>query len=158
MVERWGRNGRFLACSAYPECRFTMPVEGDEPREVNVVCDKCGAPMAVKHGRFGQFLGCSTYPACKNTSPLPTGVSCPQENCKGALVQRRTKKGRAFYGCSTYPQCGFAIWDKPVPVSCPACQAGFMVRKGTGTGAKLVCLECGESVSPETEARADDEE
>jgi DNA topoisomerase-1 len=158
MVERWGRNGRFLACSAYPECRFTMPLSGEAPRETNVACDKCGAPMVVKHGRFGQFLGCSTYPACKSTSPMPTGVSCPEENCKGVLVARRTKKGRPFYGCSAYPECGFAIWDKPVPVSCPACQAGFMVRKGTGKGAKLACLECGESVSPETEAPADDEE
>ena len=156
MVERWGRNGKFLACSAYPECKFTMPVDGDEPEEIDVKCDLCGAPMVVRHGRYGKFLGCSRYPECKNTSPLPTGVHCPEENCDGVLVQRRTRKGRTFYGCSAYPRCGFAIWDKPVPVTCPSCQAGFMVEKRKNGRVELVCLECGERISPDGEDSRDD--
>lgn len=152
MVERWGRNGRFLACSAYPDCKFSMPVEGAEQEDPGIDCDECGAPMVVKHGRFGAFLGCSKYPECKNTMPLPTGVRCPEENCKGLLVKRRTKRGRTFYGCSEYPKCSYAIWDKPVPVTCPSCQAGFMVEKRTkGRGKELVCLECGERVSEASE-------
>ena len=152
MMEKWGRNGRFLACSAYPECKFTRPVEGEEPEEFDVKCEECGAPMVAKHGRFGQFLGCSNYPECKGTMPLPTGVACPQENCDGVLVQRRTKRGRTFYGCTKYPKCSYAIWDKPVPVTCPSCQAGFMVQKSTKShGKQLVCLECGERTSPERE-------
>jgi DNA topoisomerase-1 len=154
MIERWGRNGRFLACSAYPDCKFTMPIEGEAREELNVKCEECGAPMVLKHGRFGQFLGCSRYPECKHTTPVPTGVACPEENCKGVLVRRRTKKGRAFYGCSMYPACGFAIWDKPVPVACPSCQAGFMVQKAKGK--ELVCLECGEKAAPGSEAPEDD--
>jgi DNA topoisomerase-1 len=157
MVERWGRNGRFLACSAYPECKFTMPLDGEEVEKVDVTCDRCGAPMVVKHGRFGKFLGCSRYPECRSTMPLPTGVPCPQENCSGVLVQRRTKKGRTFYGCSAYPECGFAIWDKPVPVTCPSCQAGFMVEKGKRGARELVCLDCGERLST-TEKAAEDED
>ncbi len=156
MVERWGRNGKFLACSAYPECKFTMPVDGDEPEEIDVKCDLCGAPMVVRHGRYGKFLGCSRYPECKNTSPLPTGVHCPEENCDGVLVERRTRKGRTFYGCSAYPRCGFAIWDKPVPVTCPSCQAGFMVEKRKNGRVELVCLECGERISPDGEDSRDD--
>ncbi len=153
MVEKWGRNGRFLACSAYPKCKFSRPVEGEEPQEFDVKCVECGAPMLLKHGRFGQFLGCSNYPECKTTMPLPTGVACPQENCDGALVKRRSKRGRTFYGCTRYPECSYAIWDKPVPVTCPSCQAGFMVEKtGKSRGKKLVCLECGERTSPEREA------
>ncbi|MFH1690188.1 MAG: type I DNA topoisomerase [Candidatus Eisenbacteria bacterium] len=150
MVEKWGRNGRFLACSAYPKCKFSRPLEGEEPEEFDIKCDECGSPMVAKHGRFGQFLGCSNYPECKSTMPLPTGVSCPQENCGGLLAQRRTKRGRTFYGCTKYPECSYAIWNKPVPVTCPSCQAGFMVEKVTkNRGKELVCLECGERTSPE---------
>jgi DNA topoisomerase-1 len=149
MVEKWGRNGRFLACSAYPKCKSSRPVEGEEPPEFDVKCEECGAQMVVKHGRFGEFLGCSNYPQCKGTMPLPTGVSCPQQGCDGVLVQRRTKRGRKFYGCTKYPDCSYAIWDKPVPVTCPSCQAGFMVEKNTKSrGKELVCLECGERTSP----------
>jgi DNA topoisomerase-1 len=152
MVEKWGRNGRFLACSTYPKCKSTRPVEGEEQQEFDVKCEECGAPMVIKHGRFGTFLGCSNYPECKSTSPLPTGVSCPQENCDGVLVQRRTKRGRTFYGCSNYPDCSYAIWDKPIPVNCPSCQADFMVEKNTKSrGKELVCLECGERTAPERE-------
>jgi len=158
MLERWGRNGRFLACSKYPECKFTRPVDGEERRQYDVKCDLCGAPMVAKHGRFGEFLGCSRYPECKGTAPLPTGVACPQENCKGVLVARRTKRGKVFYGCSEYPQCGYAIWDKPVPVNCPSCQAGFMVKKRSKDGSsELVCLECGERTTRESEAPGDED-
>jgi DNA topoisomerase-1 len=156
MVEKWGRNGRFLACSTYPECKSTRPVEGEEPEEFDIKCEACGAPMVAKHGRFGTFLGCSNYPQCRSTSPLPTGVSCPQEGCDGVLVQRRTKRGRTFYGCSRYPECSYAIWDKPVPVNCPSCQADFMVEKNTkGRGKQLVCLECGERSVPDRDSGAD---
>ena len=157
MVERWGRNGRFLACSAYPECKFTMPLDGEEREDYNVNCDKCGAPMTVKYGRFGKFLGCTAYPECKGTASIPTGVSCPQENCGGVLVQRRSKKGRIFFGCSRYPECEYAIWDKPVPVTCPSCQAGFMVEKGRRSDKELVCLDCGERLAPGGKAPDDDE-
>jgi DNA topoisomerase-1 len=157
MVERWGRNGRFLACSAYPDCKFTAPVDGREAREYNVKCDKCGAPMVLKHGRFGEFLGCSRYPECKSTASIPTGVSCPEESCEGVLVKRRTRKGRTFYGCSSYPDCGYAIWDKPIPTTCPACQAGFMVEKKKDGRKKLVCLECGETVDPKSAVESDDD-
>ncbi len=156
MVEKWGRNGRFLACSAYPGCKFTMPMEGEETETYDVKCGECGSQMVVKHGRFGTFLGCSRYPDCKGTSPLPTGVACPEEKCKGTLVQRRTKKGRIFFGCSSYPDCEYAIWDKPVPITCPACQAGFMVEKKRKSSDKeLVCLECGEKIE-ERETTGDD--
>ncbi|MBM3307436.1 MAG: type I DNA topoisomerase [Candidatus Eisenbacteria bacterium] len=158
MVERWGRNGRFLACSSYPKCKFTMPLDGKERRQYDVRCDRCGAPMQAKHGRFGEFLGCTKYPECKGTAPLPTGVACPKQGCEGVLVARRTKRGKTFYGCSAYPKCDFAVWDKPVPVSCPSCQAGFMVkRKAKDGGSELVCLECGERTTGETEAPGDEE-
>lgn len=84
-------------------------------------CPKCGKPLAIKTGRYGKFLACSGYPQCKYTKAfqVKTGVKCPQ--CGGELVQRESKKKRAFYGCSNYPNCQFATPFKPLPQPCPEC-------------------------------------
>ncbi|MEK6759459.1 MAG: type I DNA topoisomerase [Deltaproteobacteria bacterium] len=122
MVIKWGRKGKFLACSGYPECKNTKDFETDEHGKVVVVvrapettdtpCPKCSKPMTVKSGRFGKFLACSDYPDCKSTLPYSTGIPCPN-NDEGMLVERRTKKGRTFYGCSKYPKCDYATWELP---------------------------------------------
>ncbi|HET6371458.1 MAG TPA: type I DNA topoisomerase, partial [Nitrospiria bacterium] len=148
MVIKWGRFGRFLACSGYPECKSTkefvesegriQPVERESA--TNEVCEKCGKPMVIKTGRFGRFLACSGYPECKTTRPLTTGVPCPEPGCGGALVEKRTKRGRIFYSCSHYPKCKFAIWERPVPKSCPQCSAPFLVEKREKDGGTyLLC-------------------
>lgn len=148
MVKRWGKRGYFLACSRYPECRYTREVEENgEPQKVetDVKCEKCGSPMVIKNGKFGRFLACSNYPACKSTQSLNTGVRCPQEGCEGMLVERRTRKGRTFYSCSNYPQCTFALWDKPIPEKCPQCDASFLIEKQGKGGVVKRChrKECG---------------
>jgi DNA topoisomerase-1 len=60
---------------------------------------------------------------------MALGVKCPQPDCGGDLVQKRTKKGRSFFACSNYPKCEYALWDRPVPKACPTCQAPFLVEK-----------------------------
>ena len=143
MVVRWGRNGKFLACSGYPECKNTRPLEENEPVVTDEVCELCGAPMVIKRGRFGEFLACSNYPKCKNTRPISTGVSCPEEGCDGVIVQRQSRRGKIFYSCSNYPKCKFALWDKPVAVTCPQCGYPLMVEKVTRTqGYYLQCPKC----------------
>ncbi|MBI5885609.1 MAG: type I DNA topoisomerase [Deltaproteobacteria bacterium] len=123
MVIKWGRKGKFLACSGYPECKNTADFETDETGKVKVVerrvettdalCPKCGAPMVVKSGRFGKFIACSKYPECKTTQPYSTGIPCPNGD-GGTLVERRTKKGgRVFFSCSLYPKCEYATWVLP---------------------------------------------
>ena len=151
MVIKWGRNGRFLACSNYPQCRNTKPLPGEElAQETDQVCDLCGAPMVVKTGRFGRFLACSNYPECRSTKPLRIGVRCPREDCPGHLIERKTKTGRIFYGCSEYPKCQFATWNKPVDKACPQCGAKPMVEKQTkAKGTFYQCLSCKGEVSPE---------
>jgi DNA topoisomerase-1 len=142
MEIKWGRNGKFLACPAYkddPPCKNTQNFEKLPDGTIKIVpkqelttdqvCDKCGSPMVVKTGRFGKFIACSGYPQCKTTKPLTLGVKCPQPDCGGDLVQKRTRKGRSFFACSNYPKCEFAIWDRPVPKACPTCQAPFLVEK-----------------------------
>jgi DNA topoisomerase-1 len=136
MVIRWGRHGRFMACSAYPECKNAKPLDGEKPREEekpsDYVCDKCGASMVYKSGRFGRFLACSKYPECKSTKPIPTGVKCPEDG--GDIIQRRSKRGRSFWSCSNYPKCKFAIWNRPLPEKCPKCAAEFLLIKRERSG------------------------
>jgi DNA topoisomerase-1 len=146
MIIRWGRNGKFLACSAYPKCKNAKPLEPNENGKIvpDKVCELCGAPLVVKTSRFGRFLSCSKYPECKYTQAYSIGVSCPQEGCGGALIERKTKRGRIFYGCSNYPRCKFATWDKPVAENCPDCDAKFLVLKSSkAKGEYLKCLKCG---------------
>ena len=125
LIMKFGRFGKFIACSNYPECKHTEKT--DEEKKVDEehkgeICDVCGAPMAVKRGRFGTFLGCSNYPECKGIKKIEnkTGVHCPQCD-KGEIVERKSKKGRAFFGCNNYPNCKFALWSKPTGEKCPQC-------------------------------------
>lgn len=154
MVIRWGRHGRFLACTGFPECKNTKPLEteGEEqkagavqaPQETGETCEKCGSPMVIKSGRFGKFIACSRYPECKNTKPLATGIKCPQDG--GDIVERRSRKGKQFWSCSNYPKCKFASWYRPVPKQCPKCGADFLFEKRDKAGNVTVFChkkECG---------------
>ncbi|MBN1126776.1 MAG: type I DNA topoisomerase [Sedimentisphaerales bacterium] len=121
MVYRFGKNGRFLSCSAYPNCKFACPCDRDgkmiEEQPSEHACPNCGKPMIRKTGRFGEFLGCSDYPNCKTIQKLdkqgnivppkppaePTGIPCYK--CKkGELVIRQSKRG-PFLGCNKFPRC-----------------------------------------------------
>ncbi|WP_455376861.1 type I DNA topoisomerase [Petrachloros mirabilis] len=159
MEIKWGRNGKFLACPGYkddPPCKNTQNFEKLPDGTIKIVpkqeittdqvCDKCGSPMVVKTGRFGKFIACSAYPQCKTTKPLALGVKCPQPDCGGDLVQKRTRKGRSFFACSNYPKCEFALWDRPVNKVCPTCHAPFLVEKvSKQTGRSVECRneDCG---------------
>lgn len=141
MIIRWGRNGKFMACSGYPECKHTKPLEKAE--EVTATCDKCGRNMVIKYGRFGRFLACSGYPECKNTQPISIGVNCPQENCSGVVVEKRSRRGRSFYGCSKYPDCKFATWNRPVNMVCKNCSNKYLEqRSNQSSGDHLYCPVC----------------
>jgi DNA topoisomerase-1 len=132
LLERRGRFGKFLACSTYPECRYTRNVDGsvraeDEPTDE--VCPTCGRPMVIKHGRFGKFVACSGYPECKTTKPVSLGIACPQPDCRGEIVQRRSRRGKTFFGCSAYPDCTFVLWQRPIAEPCPKCAAPFLTER-----------------------------
>ncbi|HBF12873.1 MAG TPA: type I DNA topoisomerase [Deltaproteobacteria bacterium] len=154
MVIKFGRNGEFLACQSYPECKNTKEfkktpegkIEIVKQEVTNEICDKCSSPMIVKTGRYGKFLACSKYPQCKNAKPIPLGVNCPK--CGKALTQKKSKRGRLFYGCTAYPNCDFATWDKPVNQTCPQCRHPYLFEKVTqsrGTELKCPNKECGYS-------------
>ncbi len=124
MIIKWGKNGRFLCCSNYPECKNTMNFTHDENGKVkhvetkttDIACDKCGKTMIVKEGRFGQFLACSGYPECKNTMNATTNengeivaAEAPTTNevcdlCGKPMAVKRGRYGQ-FLGCTGYPEC-----------------------------------------------------
>ncbi|MEW6087790.1 MAG: type I DNA topoisomerase [bacterium] len=150
MVVKWGRRGRFLACSNFPDCRNAKP--WDEKNETvakeevsGETCPNCGKSMIVKIGRFGKFLACSNYPECKTTKPIlqEIGMDCPEAGCTGRIIQRRSGKGRIFFGCSKYPGCKFVSWDKPVAKHCPVCGALFVFEKVNKSGESLKCSKPG---------------
>ncbi len=115
MAIKLGKYGKFLACTNFPECKNTKPLEGEEEEEEKT-CDKCNAKMQLKKSRFGQFYGCSNYPECKNIKGVgeeDLNITCP--NCKkGKVVQKKSKRG-AFYACDQYPECTFTSNQKPSP-------------------------------------------
>jgi DNA topoisomerase-1 len=151
---RLGRHGRFVGCTAYPECNYTRNLDEDKaPSETEVVqgrtCPECGGDLHVKRGRYGRFIGCSNYPRCKHIEPLEkpvdTGVQCPQ--ClSGTLLRRRSRRGKVFYSCSSYPKCTYAVWNEPVAETCPKCGWPILtIRSTKRRGGELVCpqKECG---------------
>jgi DNA topoisomerase I len=155
LMKRWGRNGPFIGCNGYPECKYTRPLPGEDgdgesrqPQLTDYKCELCSSPMMKRWGRNGWFLGCSTFPKCKSTRSLPLGVQCPK--CGGDIIEIRGKKARRpFYGCTNYSKeeikCDFRSWQKPVPEACPQCHAKFLVQAGNAKAPLLKCLteNCG---------------
>jgi DNA topoisomerase-1 len=152
MVIKWGRYGKFLACSNYPECKNTRQMAGGEGADtpelhedvLKEVCSKDGQPMVLKKGRFGPFLACSNYPECKTTKRLvrgeggklqveqlaPIDEKCPE--CSNDLMWRRGRFG-AFIACSNYPNCKYVKKKeaREIGLLCPDCGQGQVVeRKG----------------------------
>jgi DNA topoisomerase-1 len=160
MVVKWGRNGEFLACPRYPECKNTKNFKRNENGELHVAkeevvnesCEQCGRPMQLRWGKYGKFLGCSGYPECTNIRPLEKpvdlGIKCPE--CKeGDLKERKSRRGKVFYGCDRYPECKFASWDRPVPGPCPDCKDPILIEKMTkraGRTRRCRHKDCGYSV------------
>jgi DNA topoisomerase-1 len=130
MLIKLGKNGYFLGCSGYPECKNTKEfdrdeagkiraVEANKPESTGEVCEKCGSPMVMKRGRFGPFMACSNYPECKNTKRItksePTDRVC--DKCGSPMVVRQGRFG-PFLACSAYPKCK-NIMPYPLGLKCP---------------------------------------
>jgi DNA topoisomerase I len=148
LVIKWGKHGRFIACTGYPECTNTREVpvdsagvdtadlteQGDEE-----YCQNCGRPMVLKKGRFGQFYACTGYPDCKTTRPIggtqkkadvALEEKCPQ--CGNNLVMKYGRYGE-FTACSNYPTCKY-VKQKTVGVKCPECSEGEVVERRSKRG------------------------
>ncbi len=108
-----GRFGKFIACTNYPDCKFTDKTEDDkkfDEEHNGEPCDKCSdGIMAVKRGRFGPFLACSNYPECKNIKKIEekTGDKCPKCEIGDIVWKKGKKRGLKFKACNRYPDCDY---------------------------------------------------
>ena len=147
---KWGRNGQFLACSAYPECNSTYDFQKTGDGGIKILpknwfhdpCPTCGKKMEVKTGRYGRFVRCEDYPQCETTLPYTLPINCP--NCKtGKFAEKKGRYNKIFYGCTSYPDCTNALWSRPYEHDCAGCGHPLMVYRETRReGRQLQCPQC----------------
>jgi len=149
MALKRGRFGQFLGCTGYPDCRNIRKIDrkgvvAAAPVPLDETCPVDGVHLVRRQGRFGEFVSCSNYPTCKFIKRETTGIACPRPGCKGEIVVKKSKRGKAFYGCSEYPNCDAVYWDKPITEPCPQCNAPFLLEKTTKKGTTRSCAneEC----------------
>lgn len=90
LIIRYGRFGKFIGCSGFPECRYTEPWL----EKIGVKCPDCGGEIVERRTRKGRtFFGCINYPECEFTSwKRPLSKPCPL--CGGMLqAENKTKAG-----------------------------------------------------------------
>jgi len=135
LAERWGRFGKFIACSTYPKCKY---IKKEKAKLLDEKCPQCGKPLVERRGRFGPFKACSGYPDCryiKKEEPaeaLKPGEPCPR--CGKPLVEKRGRFG-LFTACPGYPECKYMVRKRaPEPKlldeKCPQCGKNLVERKG----------------------------
>ncbi|MBE6045646.1 MAG: type I DNA topoisomerase [Clostridiales bacterium] len=95
-----GRFGSFIACTGYPECKYTKPIV----KKIDVKCPSCGGDIVIKRGKKGKmFYGCSNYPQCNQVYwDKPSGKMCPE--CGSMLVE---KKGRNTKLACSNKECNY---------------------------------------------------
>ena len=128
LLVRWGRYGKFLACSGFPECKYSenILVETTDKK-----CPECGRDLIIRHGKFGKFLACSGYPDCRHTENLTHDVPC--RVCGGEVIIFSTRRGR-IYKCK---QCEVSSFYPPIDEKCPSCGKGMLLKRGNG-----FCPDC----------------
>lgn len=83
LAEKVGRNGKFIACTGFPECRYSKPFV----ISTGVLCPRCSGDLVERRsrGRGRIFYGCSNYPNCDfSVQQRPLSHPCPE--CDGLLV------------------------------------------------------------------------
>ncbi len=92
MEVKYGRFGKFLACTGYPECQFTKPYL----EKTAALCPRCGKPLVIRRTRKGRtFYGCSGFPDCDFvTWNQPTDKVCPQ--CGSSMAVKRRGHRESF--------------------------------------------------------------
>lgn len=99
LVIRYGRFGKFISCSNFPNCRYTEPWL----EKIGVACPKDGGEMVERRTRKGRtFYGCANYPNCDFTTwKRPLAVPCPK--CKGLLVIANKREAQCTNCSEIFP-------------------------------------------------------
>lgn len=76
-------------------------------------CPNCGHDMVMRKGRYGEFEACSNFPECKYIvqEEKESLGDCPKCD-DGQVIEKITRRGKAFYGCDKFPKCDYAVWNK----------------------------------------------
>lgn len=150
MLLKSSRNGPFLGCSRYPDCKATVnltkegkPAPPDRPI-ADEKCPRCDhQSLVIKYGRYGDYIACTTED-CKYTSPIQkkTGIHCPREGCHGEIVEKKSRFGKMFYGCNAWSEnkCETVFWYPPIDEHCPQCNK-LMMYKTLKRGDKIACSD-----------------
>lgn len=147
---RFGKNGAFAGCTAFPECTFTSQFKRHEDGQVELIeqqlaeiklleelCPNCGKQLRTVNGRFGSFIACSGYPECTYIHKKKARFACP--SCGGNVVENRWK-GKTFWGCSNYPTCKFSISGDIEDTTCPSCSSLYRLKRTDSAGETyLIC-------------------
>jgi site-specific recombinase XerD/ssDNA-binding Zn-finger/Zn-ribbon topoisomerase 1 len=129
LVEKWGRFGKFLACSRIPNASSPRTWEAASGRptshrralpDLRQGHGDQARPLREVHGLLG-LSRVQDYQAGAAGNPVS------QDG--GQLVERRSKRGKTFYACANYPQCTFSVWSRPVAQACPQCGASFVTER-----------------------------
>ena len=116
LVIKEGKNGQFVGCSNFPECKYVQKPEneGPAPTPIGEKCPDCGGDLLLRNKNGNSFITCSNFPKCHytrkvvstNTSPVIEEEKrikdCP--DCDGYLVKKKGRYGY-FLGCINYPKC-----------------------------------------------------
>lgn len=121
LVVRWGKYGKFLACSGFPECKYSENIEVETS---NKKCPQCGRELIIRHGKFGKFLACSGFPDCRHTENLTHDAPC--RVCGGEVIIISTRRGKV-YKCK---QCEISSFYPPIDEKCPNCGKGMVMKRG----------------------------
>ncbi len=154
MALKYGRFGRFMACTNYPECKNIKSMkelgnENTEPEYTGDTCELCGSRTVYRRGKFGKFIGCEKYPDCSFVKNITIGIPCPK--CQvGEVTEKISKKRKAFFGCTKYPDCDFVSWSRPNMTPCPNGDSTYMEEKYSKKKGKfLKCPTCKEEIITE---------
>ena len=132
LVYRFGKNGRFLSCSTYPDCNYACPCDREgrpmAAEFVDVRCPETGRPMIRRTGRFGPFIATMReddeptdfgtilnidkkgHVVAPSIPPYETDLPCPI--CESPLNLRSGVRG-PWLGCSRFPKCrGRGKWTE----------------------------------------------
>jgi DNA topoisomerase-1 len=104
---RQGRYGKFIGCSAYPDCTYIEPLE--KPQDTGVTCPQCGKGSLVKRkSRRGKiFYSCSTYPSCDYALwNEPVAGPCPR--CSWPILSLRVGRGGEVDKVCPQKGCSFS--------------------------------------------------
>lgn len=119
LVFKEGKNGKFIGCSNYPNCKYVKKEPKKDLVFTGELCPECGKPLVERKDKKNRvFIACSGFPTCRyikvdkpkaeskkenNLEIIPERV-CPK--CGSPLVKRKGKFSY-FIGCSNYPKCKY---------------------------------------------------